>query len=112
MNCFTRYLDGEMQPNGSWGQCGAIQSDEANDRGHAELAAMLRDQALRSIEGSGNEEGKGWVISTQLLNAKRPEEPSPNWLIHTQKQKSLPLEAKLLILLVGDTWIEHVTPAV
>ena len=39
---------------------GAIQSDEANDRGHAELAAMLRDQALRSIEGSGSEEGTEW----------------------------------------------------
>ena len=33
---------------------GSIQSDEANDRGHAELAAMLRYQALRSIEGSGS----------------------------------------------------------
>ena len=58
MNCFTRYLDGEMQPNGSWGRCGAIQSDEANDRGHAELAAMLRDQGLQALEGSGSEEGK------------------------------------------------------
>jgi hypothetical protein len=39
---------------------GAIQSDEANDRGHAELAAMLRDQALRFIEGCGSEAGTEW----------------------------------------------------
>jgi hypothetical protein len=34
---------------------GAIQSDKANERGHAELAAMLRDQGLLAIEGSGSE---------------------------------------------------------
>ena len=39
---------------------GAIQSDEANERGHAELAAMLSDQGLPAIEGSGSEEGTKW----------------------------------------------------
>jgi hypothetical protein len=39
---------------------GAIQSNEANDRGHAELAAMLRNQGLHAVEGSGSEEGTEW----------------------------------------------------
>jgi hypothetical protein len=39
---------------------GAIQFDEANDRGHAELTAMLRDQAPESIEGSRSEKGTEW----------------------------------------------------
>ena len=39
---------------------GAIQSDEANEHGHAELAAMLRDQGLQALEGSGSEEGTEW----------------------------------------------------
>ena len=39
---------------------GAIQSDEANERGHAELASMLHDQGLQTIEGSGSEEGTEW----------------------------------------------------
>ncbi|WP_445775461.1 DUF3293 domain-containing protein [Shewanella sp.] len=57
---------------------GAIQSDEANGRGHAELAAMLRDQALRSIEGSGSDEGTEWpaeksyfALGLQLHAAKQ-----------------------------------------
>ena len=36
---------------------GAIQSDEANERGHAELASILHDQGLQAVEGSGSEEG-------------------------------------------------------
>lgn len=39
---------------------GAIQSDEANARGHAELADQLGDKGIRSIEGSGSEEGTDW----------------------------------------------------
>ena len=39
---------------------GAIQSEEANERGHAELAAMLRDQGLQAVEGSGSEDGTEW----------------------------------------------------
>jgi hypothetical protein len=39
---------------------GAIQSDEANARGHAELADLLGDKGIRSIEGSGSEEGMEW----------------------------------------------------
>jgi hypothetical protein len=39
---------------------GAIQSGEANDRGHDELAAMLRDQGLQAVEGSGSGEGTDW----------------------------------------------------
>jgi hypothetical protein len=39
---------------------GAIQSDEANERGHAELASMLHDQGLQVIEGYGSEEGTEW----------------------------------------------------
>ena len=36
---------------------GAIQSDEANQRGHAELAGKLQALGLQAIEGSGSEEG-------------------------------------------------------
>jgi hypothetical protein len=39
---------------------GAIQSDEANERRHAELASMLHDQGLQTIEGSGSEDGTEW----------------------------------------------------
>lgn len=39
---------------------GAIQSDKANERGHAELAGLLRDQGLQVIEGSGSEEATQW----------------------------------------------------
>ena len=57
---------------------GAIQSDEANDRGHAELASMLHDQGIRSIEGSGSEDGTEWpaeksyfALGLQLDTAKQ-----------------------------------------
>jgi hypothetical protein len=39
---------------------GAIQSDEANERGHAELAAKLQALEQQAIEGSGSEEGTDW----------------------------------------------------
>jgi hypothetical protein len=39
---------------------GAIQSDEANKRGHAELAAMLNDQGIRGLEGSGEGKRSKW----------------------------------------------------
>ncbi|MDI9330928.1 MAG: DUF3293 domain-containing protein [Alphaproteobacteria bacterium] len=39
---------------------GTIQSDAANAAGHAELAALLHDQRLRGIEGSGSEAGTDW----------------------------------------------------
>jgi hypothetical protein len=39
---------------------GAIQSDTANERGHAELASLLRERDLAAIEGSGSEEGTEW----------------------------------------------------
>ncbi|MCX7198778.1 MAG: DUF3293 domain-containing protein [Proteobacteria bacterium] len=39
---------------------GTIQSDADNERGHAELAGLLRKQGHRAIEGSGSEEGTDW----------------------------------------------------
>jgi hypothetical protein len=39
---------------------GTIQSDAANERGHAELASLLRERGLGAIEGSGSEEGAEW----------------------------------------------------
>jgi hypothetical protein len=39
---------------------GAIQSDEANERGHAELARKLQELELQVIEGSGSQEGTEW----------------------------------------------------
>ena len=41
---------------------GTIQSDAANARGHAELAALIRERGLRAIEGSGSEEGTHWPV--------------------------------------------------
>ena len=39
---------------------GTVQSDDANERGHAELASKLQDLGLQAIEGSGSEEGTEW----------------------------------------------------
>ena len=39
---------------------GAIQSDKANERGHAELAGKLQELGLQTIKGSGSEEGTDW----------------------------------------------------
>ena len=57
---------------------GAILSDEANDRGHAELAAMLHNQGIRPIEGSGKGKRSKWpaeksyfALGLQLNAAKQ-----------------------------------------
>jgi phage terminase large subunit-like protein len=39
---------------------GVLQSDAANDQGHAELASKLQELGLQAIEGSGSEEGTEW----------------------------------------------------
>ena len=39
---------------------GASQPDAVNERGHAELASLLREQELAAIEGSGSEGGTDW----------------------------------------------------
>lgn len=39
---------------------GAIQSDEANEKGHAQLASKLRELRIKFMEGSGSEEGTEW----------------------------------------------------
>jgi hypothetical protein len=39
---------------------GTVQTDAANDRAHAELAAKLQALGLQAIEGSGSEEGTDW----------------------------------------------------
>ena len=39
---------------------GALQSDEANERAHARLAARLAGLGIESIEGSGSEAGTDW----------------------------------------------------
>ena len=39
---------------------GTVQSDEANDQAHAQLAAKLQKLGLQAIEGSGSEEGTEW----------------------------------------------------
>ncbi len=39
---------------------GTVQTDAANDRAHAQLAAKLQALGLRAIEGSGSEEGTDW----------------------------------------------------
>lgn len=39
---------------------GTVQLDAANERGHAELARLIRERGLHAIEGSGSEEGTDW----------------------------------------------------
>ena len=39
---------------------GTVQADAANDKAHAQLAAMLSELGLQVIEGSGREEGTDW----------------------------------------------------
>lgn len=39
---------------------GSIQSDEANNEGHSQLANEIERRGLASIEGSGSEEGTEW----------------------------------------------------
>lgn len=39
---------------------GTIQTDAANDRAHAKLAAKLQELGLQAIEGSGSEKGTDW----------------------------------------------------
>jgi hypothetical protein len=39
---------------------GSIQPDLANDQGHAQLAAKLKELGLLVIEGSGSEDGSQW----------------------------------------------------
>jgi hypothetical protein len=39
---------------------GTVQTDAANDRAHAELAAKLQALGFQAIEGSGSEEGTDW----------------------------------------------------
>jgi hypothetical protein len=57
---------------------GAIQSDEANERAHSELAKMLCFKGLQAIEGSGSEECTKWpaeksyfALGLQLDSAKQ-----------------------------------------
>lgn len=56
---------------------GAMQSDAANERAHADLAALLRGQGISAIEGSGGEEDSDWpaekswfALGLQLQPAK------------------------------------------
>ena len=39
---------------------GSIQSNAANDQGHAQLAVKLQELKLQTLEGSGSEEGTQW----------------------------------------------------
>ncbi len=39
---------------------GTLQTDQANDLAHAQLAAKLDSLGLQAIEGSGSEEGTEW----------------------------------------------------
>lgn len=39
---------------------GTLQSDEANDQAHDQLAGQIEKLGLKSIEGSGSEEGTEW----------------------------------------------------
>ena len=59
---------------------GAIQSDEANERGHAELAGKL--QELQTIEGSGSEEGTEWPAEKSYFALGLALEPAKAIEIH------------------------------
>jgi hypothetical protein len=61
---------------------GAIQSDEANELGHAELAAKLQELKLRTIEGSGSEEGTEWPAEKSYFALGLALEPAKAIGIH------------------------------
>ena len=55
---------------------GTIQSDEANERGHAELARKLQELGLQAIEGSGSEDGTDWPSEKSYFALGLALEPS------------------------------------
>jgi hypothetical protein len=61
---------------------GAIQSDKANERGHAELAGKLLELELQTIEGSGSEEGTKWPAEKSYFALGLALEPAKAIGIH------------------------------
>ncbi len=61
---------------------GAIQSDEDNERGHAELAGKLQELGLQTIEGSGSEEGTKWPAEKSYFALGLALEPAKAIGIH------------------------------
>ena len=55
---------------------GAVQSDAANERGHAELASLLRERGLTANEGSGSEEGTDWPAEKSWFALALPLDPA------------------------------------
>jgi len=55
---------------------GTRQSDEANARGHAELAALLCERHLTVIEGAGSEEGSDWPAELSWFALGLPLKPA------------------------------------
>jgi len=61
---------------------GAIQSDEANELGHAELAGKLLELKLQTIKGSGSEEGTEWPAEKSFFALGLALEPAKAIGIH------------------------------
>lgn len=61
---------------------GAIQSDKANESGHAELAGKLQELELQTIEGSGSEEGTEWPAEKSYFALGLALEPAKAIGIH------------------------------
>ena len=61
---------------------GAIQSDKANERGHAELASKLQELKLQAVEGSGSEEGTDWPAEKSYFALGLALEPAKAIGIH------------------------------
>lgn len=55
---------------------GAVQPDAANERGHAELADLLRQHGTDAVEGSGSEEGSDWPAEKSWFALGLQLEPS------------------------------------
>ena len=61
---------------------GTVQSDEANDQAHAQLAVKLQELGLQAIEGSGSEEGTEWPAEKSYFALGLALEPSKAIGIH------------------------------
>jgi len=55
---------------------GTMRPDAANERSHTELAHLLRERGLSTVEGSGSEEGSQWPAEKSWFALGLQLEPS------------------------------------
>jgi len=61
---------------------GTVQSDEANEQAHTQLAAKLQKLRVHAIEGSGSEEGTEWPAEKSYFALGLALEPAKAIGIH------------------------------